>query len=397
MVARRGVASAAMAEMHEYIYDIEAKKLLPNTVRARIGDVRKEVRRHLHERSWSPHDIRQAVEAATKSGHLKRSAMPTDHVTRLVELGADPSAGSWTIGRKQNKEHMYTNDFLLISGVVAAEAIPSKEFWNVPKGFSSASDYHGTVGAMLLQRKQELFLNCNGYTWTSTDGADTFQSRITADMHGDFRMERIRISHDETIDPFGNRVHYRPALESDRELVAPSYGVEPTVLAAVLKYIDQEKIDVPCLRNGCQAIREFLASTKQKIGPFGDFGKERNIDAAKHIMWPFAFPMGHLEDNDFGWSIGAHYGGRYVFHLDEKRRLTCTFNDEQEKDDRMEQSHILHFTPDDMEHVIMGLFVQTQSGLGRSNAGQLVELLEYRFSPEFNSDMEEIRAQCKKK
>jgi hypothetical protein len=47
---------------------------------------------------------------------------------------------------------------------------------------------------------------------------------------------------------------------------------------------------------------------------------------------------------------------------------------------------VVSFLPEDMDNVIRGLLYQAASGLGRTSARRLIDMMEYRFSPKFDKD-----------
>ena len=46
----------------------------------------------------------------------------------------------------------------------------------------------------------------------------------------------------------------------------------------------------------------------------------------------------------------------------------------------------VRFRPEDAQHLIKGLIFQSAKGLGRTSANQLFEILNYRYSSEFDED-----------
>ena len=51
----------------------------------------------------------------------------------------------------------------------------------------------------------------------------------------------------------------------------------------------------------------------------------------------------------------------------------------------------MRFLPEDAEHLVKGLIYQSARGLGRTSAKQLLDILEYRYSEEFQKDQERFK------
>ena len=142
-----------------------------------------------------------------------------------------------------------------------------------------------------------------GHEWTTVLPDDsTFVSEVTGSEHGDFRFVRRDITPYETIDPLGNKVSYRPRFFSDRIGVAGYHSVEPRLLASIIKYVEQEKIDSEILKDKA---KKFLEEEVSKIrthcfGPFADAGYS-GMSVQEYFWWA-DIPIPKLDENDHNTS-----------------------------------------------------------------------------------------------
>ncbi|MEK6848827.1 MAG: hypothetical protein AABX65_04310, partial [Nanoarchaeota archaeon] len=148
----------------------------------------------------------------------------------------------WSIARKEGeyREKIDVSDFLLFCGWKALGFLKRKELYNYEKfGFSSISEFTGSVGAMIENELHKDSLRC-GLVWRTTipDGR-VFKNEITGDMNCDLRVYQTDITPYKTIDPLGNRVAYRPETEPDRRVITAYHSTEGQMLTAVLKWIEQ--------------------------------------------------------------------------------------------------------------------------------------------------------------
>lgn len=371
-----------MAEIHQFIVDSSIKELLPSELRQRIGRKKKACENAFGYGHWSQEDTIREVTSMIERGYFPPDAIRKEYKTRMNEVFQSPQNHTWTIG--EEKEELDKDDILVFGGIVAAEVLSAEEFWNDIPGFSGPSDMHGTVGALLMQNR-DMFFELGGYEWETKKNAQvTHKTRITGSIHGDLRIERVCVSSKPAIDPFGNNIHYRPLTHSDRQRVAAYHSTEPILLAAALKYIDQEKINVECLKDGGKELLNQTRAKGLRMGNFGDFGT--NGSSPQVFMWQFSHPMQQADDEGVFWGLGMeHHEAAYRIHIDKNRHLAFTMMN---RKGELNKEPSLTLPPEEMEQLIQGIFAQCQQGKGRTSVRQLQEILEYRFSDKFAADME---------
>lgn len=371
-----------MAEMHKFIIDAEAEKMLPDDMLKRIRRRKKECQDTFNIGYWASQETIGEVKSMISRGYYPKGTSPKEHREKMNAIFASPEGHHWTVG--DDKEELDRDDILVTGGIIAANVLTPDEFWADLPGFSGPSDVQGTVGALLM-RNRDLFLELGGYEWeTKVNDQVTHQTRITGSMHGDLRIERICVSPKKTIDPFDKEVHYRPLTRNDRERIATFHSTETLLLAAVLKYIDQEKIAVECLKDNGAELVQGVRNKGLRAGNFADFGA--NESPAQLYMTQFPYPMQQATEGRIFWHLGMEYNdASYRIHIDERRHLAFTMMD---KHGVLHEKPSLTLPPEEMDQLIRGIFVQAQQGRGRTSVPQLEAILKYRFSERFKTDME---------
>lgn len=371
-----------MAEIHQFIVDPSVNELLPGELRKKISRKKKDCGNTFsHLGSWSKFDTTQRINDLIRRGYYPPGAFTKEYAEKMMALLKSPEGQQWTVG--DENEDMERDDVVVCEGMIAAEVLQPAGFWNNVEGFNGPGDVHGTIGALLIQTR-DLFYAQGGYEWKTKNGKKvTHRTRIGACLNGDLRIERICVSPKKTIDPLGNEVHYRPITQKDRQMIAPYFSVEPLLLAAVLKYIDQEKIDVECMRDGGKELVEENFSKGQEIGNFGDFGT--NDSSPGMSMLQFSHPMQQATEGKIFWHLPMQYDeASYRIHIDPNRHLAFTMMD---KHGTLEEKPSLTLPPEEMDQLIRGIFAQAQLGHGRTSMHQLVRILAYRLSDRFKDEM----------
>ncbi|HVW67143.1 MAG TPA: hypothetical protein VHA78_05465 [Candidatus Peribacteraceae bacterium] len=376
-----------MSEMHQFIVKQGIENALPQSCMQLLTQKRRELREKFTGGFWYPDSIRQEIRDLNERGYYAGPHL-ADYRKRLEHIFREPESNHWSTrdASGTHEEPLDRNDILLVGGVIAADILEPDEFWAEHAGFTNPADLHGVIGALAL-RSRDLFYDHGGYRWESTHDGETYRSCITGSTHGDLRIQRIRTSFHPTIDPFGNAVQYKPLTRHDRQLVAAYHSCEPTLLTAVLKYIDQEKIDVPCLHDQGKDLLSTLSGQGQHIGNFGDFGM--NETSARMLFFDYAFPMndGHAQQSLF-FHLHKEHEGAYRIHIDERRHLAFSHL---QKSGRVSDMPSLTFPPEDMDHVVRGILTQAQQGKGRTSLKQLKEVLAYRYQEGFEDIMKNTR------
>jgi len=293
----------------------------------------------------------------------------------------------WTIQRPDKKINVEpgNGEILIFLGYYASLVLKPNEFWQYEKfGFDSFSEFHGTITQHMNSIKIYMG-DHDGYIWESEADGRAFQTSISGSVHGDLRIYRIDITHDPTLDVFGNTVHYRPICSKDRFTVAGADSTECQLLADVLKYIEQEEIESEILKDSA---REFIAEVEQwpeaqREPVAGRFGKQI-------LFSHFEFDMPRFGDEKHNlYSVGTKSTpGGYGLYVDENKNLLFVgLNERYEPDEKPS----LVITPNEADHMIRGLFVQAKNMCGRTLPKALLDTLNYYFSDKFKEEREEQR------
>jgi len=308
---------------------------------------------------------------------------------KAQELFGNPENYFWEVNRKSGvvKEEAELEDLLLSIGIVASNILKPHEIWDYKKfGFSSITDFTGSVGALFMTKQKGGWRE--GYKWVKEVGGQVFKNEITGDMNCDFRLHQDDITPYKTLDPFGSEVGYRPQLDSDRGGVYGYHSCEAQLLVSILRWIEQKNINSELLKNNAKEILTWAKSLRQGGGTcaehFGGF--EQN----PMLFFPcFELPVVKLNaDNSTGNNtidiVGTTGDGYYGMFVSSKNELVFSYENPKKKN--ILKKINAFFQPDEADHLIKGLFYQSAKGLGRTSVRQLIDILEYRYSPKFEED-----------
>jgi hypothetical protein len=271
-------------------------------------------------------------------------------------------------------------DFPVVSGYDASLVLRPKRFWDFAGvGFQNFWDFVGTVGAIYENYSDHKMGVFPGYRWRSESGDRTFETIVSADSNGDFRLIRTDITPLETLDPAGNSVSYRPVDES---FISGYHSVEPAFLVSLMRYAEQEKIPTVLDDDKADEFMEEISGMAQRTGLFGDFGTGgMSAVLLVNMAWPIP-PVGQRTVHNIYTQSGCPYG----IYVDDSRNLVIKYEDK-EQDGR----YSMVFQPSDADHLIRGLFEQAIKGLGRTSAAQLIDIVRKRKSPEVERYIDEVR------
>lgn len=380
---------------HHFILQDGTAELLSDEVRRRIEEKGREASDCYDMGYWSEEDVFKAVKDAIDGGFYPKEKTPPEFRKRMNELFKNPERYGWDIAERDgsHREPMERQDLLLVGGVVASSILTPDEFWADVPGFSGGSDVHAAIGILALKNR-DLFFERGGGEWKSEHDGYAYTTRVTGSMHGDLRIERIRESFLPTRDPFGNDVRYRPMTDRDKEYVSGYHSTEPELLVAILHYIDELRLDVPCLRDGGKALLQELGGRGQFAGNFADFGTD-GISGPESLFFGTAFPMAtdpKAERTIFHHIVTEGHGS-YRIHVDERKHLAFTYVS---KKGEVGDSPELTLPPEEMDQFVRALLTQTQQGKGRTSLRQMRRLLEFRYSNEYHAEMEKIRSEMRR-
>ncbi len=113
-----------------------------------------------------------------------------------------------------------------------------------------------------------------------------------------------------------------------------------------------------------------------------------------------AFPLPRLDANyetkeNLSYKIPTHSGGDYGVYIGPNKELVIAYVD-QKTGKPVEIKHGASFLPEDMDDVIKGALYQACAGLGRTQGRELIEILQYVASPQFQEDKAKLEEELAK-
>ncbi|MBS3142212.1 hypothetical protein J4464_02375 [Candidatus Woesearchaeota archaeon] len=340
-------------------------------------------------------EIFNAVQDLKARGFYK--GVPEDfrktYFTTLNAMVRKPEEFKWTVQRPTGAltEPCDLEDMLLFTGELASLVLSPEELWDFAKfGFPSASAFITSVGAFILRESRDVKSTHEGYTWTrkGEDGSEII-TEVTGDMNADLRVFQTDIAPYPTLDPFGNAIGMRPEMDADKHFVAAYHSNEGTLLSAVMKYIEQLGIKVDFYEDKAKKLIAWGRSLGQGGGSCAEHFGGCDQDA-RMFFFGFIHPIPVLNDANATdqhspcWLTTTEQGayGVYIAHNGD---LVVSYQNSKtiKKPEKIINAR---FPPDDAHHLVKGLIYQSAKGLGRTSAKQLLDILAYRFSPQFEED-----------
>ncbi|MEW5896425.1 MAG: hypothetical protein AB1668_01925 [Nanoarchaeota archaeon] len=220
------------------------------------------------------------------------------------------------------------------------------------------------------------------------DGSEIV-TEVTGSMDADLRVYQTDIAPYPTTDPFGNAIEMRPETDADRHTIAAYHSTEGTMLVAVMKYIEQQGIKVEYQKDNARQLTEWGHSLGQRGGTcaehFGGFDQDPRL-----FFIGYDSPIPHLNeanetDQETNFWEATLRGGSYGAYIAHNGDLVFSRQSEAERQ-KPQKTINARFLPNDAEHLIIGLIYQSVEGLGRTSAQQLLEILKYRYLPQFQKD-----------
>jgi hypothetical protein len=302
----------------------------------------------------------------------------------------NPEKFQWTIQRTFDtiKEPCDLEDLLLFSGDLASRVLKPEEIWDYSKfGFTSPSEFVTTVGTYVLQQSREIGVYRQGYTWTrKRENGSEIITEITGDTNSDLRIYQTDIAPYPTKDPFDNSISMRPETDADRNTIAPYHSTEGTLLVAVMKYIEQQDIKATFRKDGAKQLIKWGRSLEPGhvtcTEHFGGFNTDSRL-----FFCGYEIPLPQLDENssteqysNFWLSTTGESG--YGSYVDKNGDFVLAYQTRETIKNPIKPISA-RFLPDDAEHLVKGLIYQSAKMLGRTSVGQLINILEYRFSDSF--------------
>jgi hypothetical protein len=304
----------------------------------------------------------------------------------------------WLVKKHEEtvKEPCEIEDMDLFSGEIASMVLSPEELWNHSRfNFSSPLELVTTVGVFIKQRSRLDYQK--GYQWNSKrlDGSEII-NQITGSHHYDLRIYQTDITPYPTIDPFGNEIEMRPVINSDKEAVVAYCSTEATLFVAVMKYIEQQGIKTQYQEDSAKSLIEWGRSLGQRGGGCTEhFGGFDNDPRLFFIGYNYPLPVLSKSNETKGrslFSLGVEMTeGGYRPYITHNGDFILSYQDN-ESVNKPHKPISVRFRSDDAEHLIKGLIFQSANGLGRTSVKQLLDILKYRYSPQFNKDQKEFNS-----
>lgn len=379
---------------HYLLYPSAIEKLKLSGIESRIETLKKADKLPCQGCFASQSDIIGSVKYLKEQGFYKD--IPKEFSDRykgvMNQMLKRPEDFYWTVKRSDQevKEPCELEDMLLFSGDLASIVLDPKEIWDYKKfGFSSPSEFITTVGAFVIKKSGLEDGLYQGYRWITKKGELEFLNEITGDHNADLRVYQTDITPYETKDPFESNIEMRPETEEDRFCMAPYHSTEGNMLVSVLKYIEQQKIPVEFQKDHARDLIAWTHSLGQGGGSCAEHfgGYEQNpmlFFVANEIDIPV---LNHLNETNKNTPFGlsTQRNGDYCAYISSEGDLVFSYEEIKPKED-FKKNISVRFCPEEAEHLVKGLLYQSARGLGRTSAKQLIDILEYRYSPEFELD-----------
>jgi hypothetical protein len=385
---------------HYLLYPNVLDKLTKSGIESRVQELKKSedglpyIGGHVYE-----DEVISSVQDLKKRGFYEH--LPKDFAPKYKEIMNDilrnPEDFSWSIQRPNENitEPCDLEDMLLFSGDLASMILKPEEIWDYQKfGFASPSDFVTTVGAYILQQSRGASLR-EGYKWKTKrlDGSEIV-TEITGDGNADLRVYQTDIASYPTTDPFGNAIEMRPEMDADRQIIAAYHSTEGTMLVAVMKYIEQQGIKTEYQKDNAKQLLHWGRSLGQGGGSctehFGGFDQSPML-----FFSGYSYPIPQLNENNetdqhTNFWLGTTGESGYGVYIANNGDLIFSH---QGRDAMINSKKPIttRFLPDDAEHLIKGLIFQSAKGLGRTSSKQLLDILDYRHSNQFEIDQEKYK------
>jgi len=299
-------------------------------------------------------DLEWSIEHLHEEGHYSE-----DYKKTLTDMVKNPKKYHWTI-EGQGELPCSLEDIQLFTGDIASIILNADEFNDHTQfGFHNQTSMIGTVSAYIIDASRTIAIR-EGYKWVNAG----VMTEVTGDMHSDLRIFQTDVRHYKTIDPFGNEIPMRPVK---RSIVAPYHSTEAYLLVAVMKYAEQMGVEYRS-----SDLVEWGKSLGQGGGTctehFGGFDHDASLFFICYDDIPSSGHTRYLLP-----CMGGETG--YGVYIDDGDMVLKYNNDIRAR-----------FKPNDSVELMRALIYQSASGLGRTSAKQLFDIIEYRFGDEFGKE-----------
>ncbi len=308
---------------------------------------------------------------------------------QLLYRAARGESFYWEITRAdgKQKERATADDFYIMSGIRNLAVLQDTDLFNYKKfNFDSLFEFTGTVGAAL-----EVVSKSNGWKhglpWsTMRSDKRTISSVVTSDGAGELRILQQDRTPYSTVNPFGARVHYRRLGLADKKVVEADHSTEGYLLLSILKYIDQMGLQPAILENGAISATQYAAISVRNDGikQYAYMEKDYGVLPVLFKSWDTPVPIikdNKIPDGSFAHFLPSSFGGGYSICTNEAGELIIGRKIRNEVD----VENAVTFIPEDMDNLLKGLLYQSARGLGRTPTRHLLDMLDYRYSPDFKN------------
>jgi hypothetical protein len=288
------------------------------------------------------------------------------------------------------KERACSEDFYLMSGINNLAVLQNEDLFAYRKfNFDSLFEFTGTVGAALQMK-----LSSNGWKhglpWeTIRKNGQKVSSVVTSNGEGELRIFQHDITNYETKDPSGSRVFYRRLGISDKKTVEAGPSTEGYLLVSILKYTDQLGIQPEILHNAVKTARQYTSNFNRGNGIAHEELLQMKVDIGVVPVlfnsWETPVPMvkdGRIPEKSYAHFIPGSFGG-YNICIDEESNLVIG----KKIRDRIDLENAVRFAPGEMDGLIKGLLYQAARGLGRTTDRHLLDIIDYKYAPNFNENV----------
>ncbi len=308
----------------------------------------------------------------------------------LNQIFQNPQEYKWKMQRANDTKEVpcILEEILLFCGYPASFVLKSEEINDYSKfGFSSPMEFITAIGVFVAQSQRITFHE--GYKWIrEKEDGSKIETEVTGNMHCDLRIYQRDVSLYETTSPLGKEIGIRPITDFYRGISA-YHSTEPALLVAIMKYIDQQKINAEFLKDKGQELINWGKSLEQRGGACAEHLFPQDSES-RLLFVPYELSIPYLNERDeteelSRFALGREYRGWYSTYIASNGDLVLAqANESSERNSR--KIIRARFSPDDAEELIKGLIYQSANGLGRTPARNLLSLIDYRFSDSFKSD-----------
>ena len=397
-----------MSRFRYLVYPGAERKLQKAGIVSRIEKAfKKDDYPNVHHGMMMSRDISGIAKEMKAGGFFKSmpDAQKKSFQTQLNELFKEKDTREWNVIKNDgaHKENVEYEDILLLMGFYSSMVLPKRELFAYGKhGFPSMFAFTGAVGARVWTYDEGRSQFRDGYKWTTTNPDGTVRvNEITGDGNCDLRIFQKDMTPYDTYDPLGNLVEYRPLMRSDNRVIGGYHSTEGGLLVSVLKYVKQLNVRSEILKDR-NSVLEFLAWAKS-LGQGGG-------TCAEHFGGFDSYPMNFLHSMDVPLPVldadrktdehtrdyvttASHHKLAYGLYVGLDQDLVFMIENLEENKKEFAAS----FHSDESDHLIKGLFFQSARGLGRTSVLQLIQILDFYTSGEYEKEKARMDAEFAKR